>query len=146
MWYVVSVQRGLSLGIMPTSPPRADGGVANKEAGSAKVHVGRTQSAQPTIVPVPAADPPLSHSFNDKGAMGLESNGAEIGQPRHGMNSTNASAFSPATNTVTSSPSRESRERAEEVARKVVSAAANVHELTNLRNTKGQLAFTCLYS
>ena len=103
----------------PTSPPRAEGGVANNEVGAAKVPVGRSQSAQQITVSTEVIDPLPANAFNVKGSMGVESSGAESGQPRH-RNSSGTPTSAAVTSTVTASPSRESRERAEEVARKVV--------------------------
>ena len=101
--------------------------VGGAETGAAKLPLGRTQSARPAVVLEPAKEPQPAKSLTSETAGGLEDSGAsEVAQSRPRLNSAGASSMQAPANAITnSSPSRESRERAEEVARKVVSDDVN---------------------
>ena len=111
--------------IVVPSITRAEEGVAGKEASAARAPLGRTQSARPAVVSEPATEPMPAKSLTSEAAVGLEDSAAsEASQPRPRVNSANPISLPITMNAATSSPSRESRERAEEVARKVVSATS----------------------
>ncbi len=120
------MQQGLPNHIKPQQQPsaaRAQEGAAGTEVSIAKIPVGRTQSARPAAISESSVEPmPAKSVTSEVASLGLEdSTASEPGQSRPRTSSASNSFAQVSANSVaTASPSRESRERAEEVARKVV--------------------------